>query len=127
MRMYNATDCGFDPHSRKCNKNYFQFFCILVARHSCGVEYHHSTSNTSRIRRNVGNGRILMARECFNTKFPLPTLLFAGYSVKLKRKKNKFSYKVVYLHGPLNVKQWLVKSDSFCGVIQSESRGNTLY
>ena len=28
--------------------------------------------------------------ECLNTKFPLPTLLCAGYSVKLKKKKDMY-------------------------------------
>ena len=37
-----------------------------------GFEFHHSTRNASTFRRKVGNIR-----------FPLPTLLCAGYSVKL--------------------------------------------
>ena len=41
-----------------------------------GVEFCHSTRNASRIRQEVGT-------ECLNTSFPLPTLLRAGYSVKL--------------------------------------------
>ena len=42
-----------------------------------GVEFCHSTHNAFRIRHKVGKG------ECLKTRFPLPTLLCAGYSVKL--------------------------------------------
>ena len=41
-----------------------------------GVAFRHSTRNASRIRQKWGT-------DCLNTRFPLPTLLFAGYSVKL--------------------------------------------
>ena len=41
-----------------------------------GVEFCHLTRNASRIRQKVGN-------VLFYTRFPLPTLLCAGYSVKL--------------------------------------------
>ena len=41
-----------------------------------GVEFCHSTRNASRIRQKVGT-------ECLSTRFPLPTLLCAGYSVML--------------------------------------------
>ena len=41
-----------------------------------GVEFCHSTRNASRIRQKWGT-------ECLNTRFPLPTLQCAGYSVKL--------------------------------------------
>ena len=40
-----------------------------------GVEFCHSIRKASRIRQKVGT-------ECLNTRFPLPTLLWAGYSVK---------------------------------------------
>ena len=42
-----------------------------------GVEFCHSTRNASRIRQKVGR------TECLNIRFPLPTLLYEGYSVKL--------------------------------------------
>ena len=41
-----------------------------------GVEFCHLTRNASRIRQKVGNGVSF-------TRFPLSTLLYAGYSVKL--------------------------------------------
>ena len=41
-----------------------------------GVEFCHSTRKASRNQQKVG-------MECLNTRFPLPTLLCAGYSVKL--------------------------------------------
>ena len=41
-----------------------------------GVEFCHSTRNASRFGRKWGT-------ECLNTRFPLPTLQCAGYSVKL--------------------------------------------
>ena len=47
-----------------------------------GVEFHHSIRNASRIRRNIGNGNVLTLGSL---RFSLPTLLFAGCSVKLKK------------------------------------------
>ena len=41
-----------------------------------GVEFYHLPRNASRIRQKVGNG-------VYFPRFPLPTLLCAGYSVKL--------------------------------------------
>ena len=46
-----------------------------------GVEFCHSTRNASRIRQKGGNGVL-------NARFPLPTLLCAGYSVKLTNKSS---------------------------------------
>ena len=51
----------------------------------------HLTRNVSRIRRNVGNGSVLMGTQCININvptFPLPILLCLEYSMKLN--KNKF-------------------------------------
>ena len=42
-----------------------------------GIEFHHSTYNASRSRLKMGGNLVL------NTRFPLPTMLCAGYSVKL--------------------------------------------
>ena len=72
------TGCGFDPHSRRWNfylKFIFPFLRsgVEVKR---GVEFCHLTRKASRIRQKVGNG-------VSYTKFPLPTLLWVGYSVKL--------------------------------------------
>ena len=55
---------GFDPHTRKGNIFFHLYFhfCVKAKR---GVEFRHST------------------RKCLNTRFPLPTLLCAGNSVKL--------------------------------------------
>ena len=48
------------------------------AKHS--VEFRHSTYNSSRIRRKVGNRRMLMGTECIVHWFSLPILLCKGYS-----------------------------------------------
>ena len=71
------TGCGFDPHSRRWNiyLNLFPFLRSDVKANR-GVESCHSTRNASRIRQKVET-------ECLNTRFPLPTLLYSGYSVKL--------------------------------------------
>ena len=42
----------------------------------CGVEFRQLARNASIIRRKVGN-------KVSHTRFPLPSLLYAGYSVKL--------------------------------------------
>ena len=77
-----STGCGFDPNSRKRNiylNLYFHFFA-LKSEVKSGVEFRHSTRNTSQIRQKVGNGVSYLLTY---TRFPLPTLLTAGYSVKL--------------------------------------------
>ena len=70
--------CGFDTHSRKWNiylHLYFHFFA-LVSRQSTAL----SSAIQHAIPPALG-GR--WGTECLNTRFPLPTLLCAGYSVKL--------------------------------------------
>ena len=67
------TGCGFDPHSRRWNvylNLYFHFFA-LVSR---------LTATQNAIPPEFGRK---WGTECLNNRFPLPTLLCAGYSVKL--------------------------------------------
>ena len=72
------TGCGFDPHSRRLNiylNLYFHFFA-LVSRQSAvlgSATQHAMPPEFSR----------KWQTECLNTRFPLTTLLCAGYSVKL--------------------------------------------
>ena len=62
--------CGIQ---REANLIYLFFFYLYLG----GVEFCHSTRNASKkFGRKWGT-------ECLNTRFPLPTLLCAGYSVKL--------------------------------------------
>ena len=73
-----STDCGLVPQSRKWNiylHLYFHFFA-LVSRHSAALS---STSQHAMPPEFGGK----WGTECLNTRFPLPTLLCAGYSVKL--------------------------------------------
>ena len=78
---------------RKCTtvsaagcKFYSQSFSLSYGNEAqCDVKFRHSTHNASRIRRKVGNENVLMGTECC-TRFPLPTQLFVGYSLKLKKK-----------------------------------------
>ena len=72
------TGCGFDPHSRRWNIYihwYFQFFA-LVSRLSAALSLAIQHAMPPEFGRKWGT-------ECLNTRFPLPTLLCAGYSVKL--------------------------------------------
>ena len=72
------TGCGFDLHSRRWNiylNLYFHFFA-LVSRLSAAL----SSATRHAMPPEFGRKR---GKECLNTRFPLPTLLCAGYSVKL--------------------------------------------
>ena len=72
------TGCGFDPHSRRWNiylNLYFHFFA-LVSRQSAALR------SATQHAKPPEFGRKLET-ECLNTRFPLPTLLCAGYRVKL--------------------------------------------
>ena len=74
----NATGFGFDPHSRKINiyfNLYFHFFA-LVSSQSAAL----SSATQHEMPPELGGK---WGTECLNTRFPLPTLLCAGYSVKL--------------------------------------------
>ena len=74
-----STGCGFDPPLEEINKLIFTFIFLFLrsgVEAKRDVEFRHSTRNASRIRQKVGT-------EFLNTRFPLPTLLCAGYSVKL--------------------------------------------
>ena len=76
-----TTGCGFDPHTRRWNiylNLYFHFFA-LVSRTSAAL----SSATQHAVRPEFGRK---WGTECLNTRFPLPTLLCAGYSVKLKKK-----------------------------------------
>ena len=69
----NATGCGFDSQSRKWNiylNLYFHFYGLVSSR---------SAALSSAIQRAMP----LSSDKCLNTRFPVPTLLCAGYSVKL--------------------------------------------
>ena len=76
--IVNATGCGFHPHSRKWNiylNLYFHFFA-LVSRQRAAL-----SSATEHAIPPEFSG--MWRTECLNTRFHLPTLLYAGYSVKL--------------------------------------------
>ena len=76
-----STGCGFDPHSRKWNIYTFIFpFLRSGVEAKRDVECRHSTRNASRTWWN-------WRTECLNSRFPLPTLLCAGYSIKHKGEK----------------------------------------
>ena len=71
------TGCGFDPHSRRGNiylNLYFHFFA-LVLRQSTALSSATQHPMPPEFGRKWGTGR--------HTRFPLPTLLCAGYSVQL--------------------------------------------
>ena len=73
-----STGCGFDPHSRKLNiylHLYFHFFA-LVSRQNAEL-----SSAIQHVMPTELGGK--WKTECLKTRFPLPTLLYAGYSVKL--------------------------------------------
>ena len=70
--------CGFDLHSRKRNiylHLYFHFFAP-VSRQSGVLSFATQHAMPPDLGGKWGT-------ECLNTRFPLPTLLCAGYSVKL--------------------------------------------
>ena len=72
------TGCGFDPHSRRwniCLNLYFHFFA-LVSKLSAALSSATQHAMPPEFSRKWGT-------ECLNTRFPLATLLCAGYSVKL--------------------------------------------
>ena len=72
------TGCGFDAYSRRWNiylNLYFHFFA-LVSRLSAALSYATQHAMPPEFGRKWGT-------EYLNTRFPLPTLLYAGYSVKL--------------------------------------------
>ena len=72
------TGCGFDPHSRKRKiylNLYFHFFA-LVWRLSAALSSATQHAMSAEFGRKWGT-------ECVNTRFSLPTMLCAGYGVKL--------------------------------------------
>ena len=77
--VVKSTGCGFDPHSRKWNiylNLYFHFFALSLSRQSAAM-----SSATQHTMPPKFGGK--WGTACLNTGFPLPTLLCAGYSVKL--------------------------------------------
>ena len=73
-----AGDCGFDPYLRKLNINlnlYFRFLA-LVLRESAALS---SLTQQATPLKFFEKWWL----ECPNTKFPLPTLVFAGYRMRL--------------------------------------------
>ena len=72
------TGCGFDPHSRRWNiyLNLCFHFFALVSRLRAALSSATQHAMPPEIGRKWGT-------ECLNTRFLLPTLLCAGYSVKL--------------------------------------------
>ena len=72
------TGCEFDPHSRRrnINLNLDLHFFALVSGQSAALSSAIQHAMPPEFGRKWG-------KECLNTKFPLPTLLCAGYSVKL--------------------------------------------
>ena len=91
----NAIDCELDSQTRKCNILKFSF-PRSGNDANYGVEFRQSIRNASLIRQKVVNVSVLMKTKYLynkfpgtkSTKFPLPTLLCAGYSVKVKKRKN---------------------------------------
>ena len=76
--IVKPTGCGFDPHLRRWNiylNLYFHFFA-LVSRQSAALNSGTQHAMPPEFGRKWGT-------ECLITKVPLPTLLGAGYSVKL--------------------------------------------
>ena len=74
------TGCGFDPQSRRWNiylNLYFHFFA-LVSRTSAALSSATQHAMPPKYGRKWGT-------ECLNTRFPLPPLQCAGYSVKIKK------------------------------------------
>ena len=72
------TGCGFDPHSRRWNiyLNLYLHFFALMSRLSAALSSATQHAMPPEFGRKWGT-------ECLKTRFPLPTLLCAGYSVKL--------------------------------------------
>ena len=77
MVTRKATDCRFDSYPRK-----EKYLVVLFLRSGVearrGVEFRHSTCNASRIQ-----GTECQRKPSVNTRFPLPTLLCAKYSLML--------------------------------------------
>ena len=76
------TGCGFDPHSRRWNiylNLYFEYitiYLILVSRLTVAL----SSATQHAMCPEFGRK---WETECLNTRFPLPTEMYARYSVKL--------------------------------------------
>ena len=78
LRNIIGNGCGFDVHSRKLNIYLFLHFhfVALVSRQSAAL-----SSATEHAMPLEFDGK--WGTECHNTRFLLPTLLCAKYSVKL--------------------------------------------
>ena len=60
----------------------YYFYYLVVVTKALSSATKHDISR--KFRRKVGNGSILTGTECRIARFPLPTVLSVGYSVKLK-------------------------------------------
>ena len=74
----NAIGCRFDSHSTKWNiylNLYFHFFTLVSMQNAAlsSVTQHAMPTGL----------RLNWVTECLNARFPLPTLLCAGYNMKL--------------------------------------------
>ena len=73
MSDWKHNVCGF-LHSGM----YYFLFLYSGNNTKRGVEFHHS-------KQELENWVVNWEAECLNTSFPLPTLLYAGYSVELTK------------------------------------------
>ena len=92
------TGCGFDSHSMNIYLNLYFHFFALVSRTSAALRSATHHVMPSEFGRKWGT-------ECLNTRFPLPPLQCAGYSVKLicylnctslQKKRQKSYYILVF-------------------------------
>ena len=73
-----AAGRGFDPEDMNYLNLYFNFF-VMVSKQNVAL-----SSATQQCQTGILEFRGKWGTECLTyTRFPLPTLLFAGYSVKL--------------------------------------------
>ena len=92
------TGCGFDPHSRRWNiyLNLYYHFFVMVSRQSAALSSATQHAMPSDSGRKWGT-------ECLNIMLPPPTLLCAGYSMKLI----KYPWSVILCHYGLKRKSYI--------------------
>ena len=86
--IVDATGCGFDTHSR------IFILIYMVSRYSAALSF----AIQHAIPPEFGGK---WETECVNTRFPLPTVLCAGYSVKLFLIYKAFT--IFYIHHRVNL------------------------
>ena len=69
----NVTGCGYDPHSRKGNI-YFNFYFLFIALES----RQSATLRSATVHAMPPELGGKYETKCFNTRFPLLTLVFVG-------------------------------------------------